>query len=125
MKLTDHNLGSAGRVVYRVPLLKLTAAACLSLATASGCAMHWQDKSGRIHVLGLVCETRQPSTSNPGAVSTESSTNVGLMLYSSLSHRGVSVGYNSESITMSSLASISSDASAATTGGSVLDQSTK
>lgn len=62
----------------------------------TGCAAVWTDSAGNRRVLGFVNQTSSPITAPP----TETATNVGLMLYRSPSHQGISVGYNSESITV-------------------------
>lgn len=74
--------------------------ACATLSLAPGCALHVRDKNGLTHVFGFVCETRPSVDSRAGAMTTETTRNLGVMLYASPSHRGVSIGYNAESITL-------------------------
>jgi hypothetical protein len=73
---------------------------CALLFGSSGCALHLRDKTGRTHVVGFICETRPTLDSRAALTTTETSRNVGVMLYASPSHRGVSIGYNAVSITL-------------------------
>jgi hypothetical protein len=79
---------------YALAVRRCAAAALLALTP--GCALRWRDSTGQTHVLGLLHETRPaPSGVTPPI---ETTRNLGLMLYASPSHRGLSLGYNEESI---------------------------
>ena len=62
----------------------------------SGCAISYQSRDGRQHVIGLVKASYTPV--GGGAVQSVETQTIGLMVHATDASQGLSVGYNRESI---------------------------
>ena len=64
----------------------------------AGCAMKYQDAAGRLHIIGFTAMTVTPASQPAEGAAAVETRNVGVMVYASAATRGVSVGYNTESV---------------------------